>query len=534
MTKLLLSSALAVCLALPALAVQPAEGERLADDQSYTFRLSDAIRSADPHHNTDAEGSDILRQLFEGLFTEDDRGALQPGAATHYDLSDDRLTYTFHLRPDAKWSNGDPVTAGDFVFAWRRLADPATGSESARHLERMNIEHAAAVIKGDLQPQELGVSATDDHTLRVKLSTPTPQFPKMLIHSSTFPLNQKVIEAEGDAWTQPGKLVGNGAFILTGHELGTRITMQKNPAYRDADSVVLEHLTGLGITDTETALTLYKAGDLDRTTIPSDRVSQLSQEHPGQAVSLPVPCTYGFLINLGPKGPAPLKDIRVRQALSLAMQRETVVEQILQSGQRPAFTWTHWATEGFEMPAIAHPEWTREARLDRAKDLLAEAGYGPDNPLKLKLNYNTDEIHGLVAAAARQFYDEIGVELTPESLDWQTHSDRLQSGDFELARYAWCADYNEASGFLDFFGRQGRNYGHFLNADYDRLLADARTSENPDARYSEAESILVREVPVVPVYHYARTDLINPSIRGLPRENMTGGWYAKNIYSIAP
>ena len=227
MSRLLLTTALCLGIAAPAFAVQPAEGEKLAENQSYTFWLLDAIKTSDPHKNSDVEGSDIIRQLFEGLLNEDTTGAPIAGVATSFDLSDDKLTYTFHLRPEAKWSNGDPLTAQDFVYSWQRLANPETASEYAWFMELMNVQNATAVVKGEKPPAELGIKAVDDHTLTVTLTTPTPYFPKMVTHASTFPVNQKVVEAEGDAWTQPGKLVGNGAYVLTSRVLGVQGDIQR-------------------------------------------------------------------------------------------------------------------------------------------------------------------------------------------------------------------------------------------------------------------------------------------------------------------
>ena len=230
MMKLFTTTALLAALAMPALAVQPAEGEKLAQNQTYTYWLLDAIKSLDPAKNTDVEGSDVLRSLFEGLMNEDAKGAMIPGVAESFEESDDKLTYTFRLR-DAKWSNGDPVTAGDFVYAWRRVVDPETASEYAWFMELMNIVNATEIVKGEKSPEELGVEAIDDKTLEVTLTTPTPYFIKTLSHATTYPVPQKVIEAEGDNWTQPGKLVGNGAFVLESHNLGVDITLKKNPDY---------------------------------------------------------------------------------------------------------------------------------------------------------------------------------------------------------------------------------------------------------------------------------------------------------------
>ncbi|UXU80397.1 peptide ABC transporter substrate-binding protein [Paracoccus sp. SMMA_5_TC] len=532
MTRLFLTTALVAGLAMPAMAVQLGEGEKLAENQSYTFWLLDAIKTTDPHKDTDVAGSDVIRQLFEGLLNEDATGAPIPGVATGFDVSDDKLTYTFKLRPEAKWSNGDPVTANDFVYSWRRLADPATASEYAWFIELMNVENATAVVKGEKKPEELGVKALDDHTLEVKLTTPTPYFPKMVTHASTFPVNQKVVEAEGDSWTQPGKLVGNGAYVLTSHDLGVQISMEKSPTYWDADNVVMEKIKGLTVNDNNIALTRYQAGELDRVQIPAGQYPRLKQEFPDQAISIPYACTYAYLLNVGPKGPEALKDVRVRKALSYAMQRDIVVDQILQGGQKPAYNWTHWAIEGFEMPEIDYAGWSQAERLEKAKALLAEAGYGPDKPLKLTLQYNTDENHKKIAVAAQQFYKQLGIDLTLNNVEWKVHTDRMQAGDFEMARYAWCADYNEASTFLDYFRSTGMNCGKYSNPEFDKLMDESKTAENPNVQYTAAEKLLAEDMPLVPIYQYAKVDMIRDDIKGLPTENVMNDWYAKDIYRI--
>uniref|UniRef100_UPI00396CD17A peptide ABC transporter substrate-binding protein n=1 Tax=Paracoccus sp. TaxID=267 RepID=UPI00396CD17A len=225
MTKLFATTALLTALALPAYAVQPAEGETLAENQTYTFWLLDAIKSLDPAKNTDVEGSDALRQLFEGLMTEDASGEMLPGVAESHEVSDDLLTYTFKLR-DANWSNGQPVTAEDFVYAWQRVVRPETASEYAWYMELMNIENATAIIAGEMEPDKLGVRAIDDKTLEVTLSDPTPYFINTLSHTTTYPVPRAVVEELGDAWIQPANIVGNGAYTLASHNLGVEIVFQ--------------------------------------------------------------------------------------------------------------------------------------------------------------------------------------------------------------------------------------------------------------------------------------------------------------------
>ncbi|TRW96193.1 peptide ABC transporter substrate-binding protein [Paracoccus sp. M683] len=533
MTKFFATTALALALALPANAAQVAVGDTLADNQELSFWILDAIKSLDPQKNTDKTGSYVLAQLFEGLMNEDAKGAMVPGAAESYEVSEDGLTYTFKLR-DAKWSNGDPVTAGDFVYSWQRAVNPETASEYAWFMELMNIVNATAVVKGEMTPDQLGVKAVDDKTFQVTLSTPTPYFIKTLSHTTTFPVNQKVIEELGDNWTQPGNLVGNGAYTLQSHNLGVNAVVAKNDNYWDAANTIITQVDFITVNDQNVALTRYEAGELDWfNRLPAGQYPRLAEQYPDQASTSPQACSYAYIFNLSDKGPEALKDLRVRQALSLAMDRDVVVDRILQGGQKPAYYWTHWAIEGFEAPEIAMASMTQPERIEQAKALLAEAGYGPDNPLAITVQYNTSEDHKKIAVAAQQFWRGIGVNATLNNVEWKVHTDRLQNQDFEVARYAWCGDYNEASTFLDWFRTDGYNSGKWSNAEFDKLLADSKTSDNAADLYKQAEQILADEVPFVPVYHYANAQIVNADLRGVPYENVMENWYAKDMYRVA-
>ncbi|MCF7698070.1 peptide ABC transporter substrate-binding protein [Loktanella sp. M215] len=535
MRTFLASTAIAVGLAASAHAASVPDGVTLADEQTYTFWLLDAIKSMDPQINTDVEGSDILRNLFEGLYNEDGDGNLTPGVALDHTLSDDGLTYTFNLRDTAKWSNGEPVTAQDFVYSWRRLADPATASEYAWYMELMQVENAAAVIAGDMPTDQLGVKAIDDHTLEVKIITPLPYFPQMLVHGSTFPILQSVVEEFGDNWTQPGNLVGNGAYNLTEHQLGERVVMTKNDTYWDAENTVMETLTALTINDNNQALTRYLAGELDRVQIPAGQYPRLKEEYPDQAISTPYNCSYIYMLNVGEKGPEALKDKRVRQAMSFAIDRDVIVDRILQGGQKAAYNWTHWAIADFERPHIAYADDMDQAeRIAKAKELMQEAGYGPDNPLTLRLQYNTDDSHKKIAIAASQMLKAIGVNAELDNYEWKIHTDRMQNQDFDMARYAWCGDYNEASTYLDLMtSYSGHNNGQWFNDQYDKIMADSKTAADPQPLYKEAEALLADEMPIIPIYHYAKVDMINPVIKGLPQNNVQNTWYGKDLYRVA-
>ena len=537
MKRLMLSTILTLACSFPALADKhPVTGEELAANQAYSYWMLDSIKSIDPQLASSVEDSDVIRSLFEGLYNETSDGSLEPGVALSHMLSDDLTTYTFALRPEAKWSNGDPVTAGDFVYAWQRLVDPATASEYAWYMELMQVVNASEVIKGEKPVADLGVKALDDHTLEVKILAPLPYFPKMLTHPSVFPAPRATIEKFGADWTNPENIVGNGAYVLKEHVHGEKVVVEKSPTYWDAASVIMSPVTALTINDENAALTRYQAGELDRTSVPAGQYPRLKAEFPDQATSTPYSCSYIYMMNIAEgKGNPALKDVRVRTALSYALDRDIVVNNILQGGQVPAYSWTHWAMNGFKMPVIDYAGWTQAERDAKAVALLAEAGYGPDNPLKITLNYNTSEAHQKIAVAVQQMWKQkLGVDLTPQNFEWQVHTDKMLAGDFEMARYAWCADYNEASTFLDLFTTySGHNDGKFDNPDYDKLMKDAKTMADPNPNYAKAEEILAAEMPVIPIYHYAKVDMIKPDIKGLPTADVMQNWYAKELYRVA-
>lgn len=536
MKKHLLLSTLLVAVALPVWAdTNPRTGEELADNQAYTYRMLDSVKSLDPQLISSVEDSDVARGLFEGLFNEDGDGNLVPAGAVSFTVSDDKLTYTFKLRPESKWSDGTPVTAADYVYGWQRLVDPALASEYAYYLELAQVKNAAAITAGTTPASELGVKAVDDLTLEVTLDNPIPYFTKMLTNTSTFPAPKAAIEKFGADWTKPENIVTNGAYLLKDFVDGEKYVEEKNPAYWDAANVIMSPVTALVINDEDAALTRYQAGELDRTEVPSGQYPRLKEEFPAEAHSTPYACAYDYIINLADgKGNEALKDVRVRMALSYAVDRDVIVNNILQGGQTPAYSWTPPAINGYVMPDIDYSHWTQAERNDKAKALLAEAGFGPDHPLQLTLNYNTSDAHKKIAVAIQQMWKQtLGVELTPNNYEWKVHTDKLIAGDFDMARYAWCADYNEASTFLDLYASYSTNNdGKFANADYDKLLKDAKTMADPSANYTAAEQILAADMPVIPIYHYAKVDMVKPDLKGLPQHDVMQFWYAKDLYRV--
>lgn len=516
-------------------ATHPVTGETLATDQTFTYRDLDESPSIDPGIAEDSAGGDILRDLFEGLMNQAPDGSLEPGVATGFTASDDGLVYTFTLRDNAKWSNGDPVVAGDFEYAWKRAASPELASPYAWFIELMSLENAAEVIAGDMDPSELGVTAIDDLTLEVRITKPLPYFAQMTTHFTTFPVHKATVDAHGAEWTKPGNMVSNGAYVLSEHVPQEKLVRVRNDQYWDNDNTIIETVTSLVINDESVALTRYLAGELDRTDVPAGQFPRLAAEYPDQAVSVPLACSYYFNFNLTETGNPALQDVRVRKALSLALDRDVIVENVLAGGQKAAYTMTHWATAGFETPDLEIANMTQDERNAMAVELMAEAGFGPDNPLSVSYLYNTSDAHKSVAIAASQMWKQtLGVETELFNEEWQVFLETRGNQDYEMARGAWCADYNEASTFLDLMDSgSGYNDAKYNNPRVDELLEAAKTSENTQPLYTEVEQIIEADVPIMPVYHYAAVKMFAEDLEGWPYENFQQNWYSRDLYKIA-
>ena len=517
----------------PATGTHPVSGEALAEDQTFTYRLLDQFPTLDPQLNEDTSGFHVIRDLFEGLLSQDAAGNLVPGVATHYEASDGNTTYTFTLREDARWSNGDPVTAHDFVYAWRRAVDPATASPYGWYLELTEMVNAKAILAGEVEPAELGVQALDDHTLEVKLNTPLPYFPAMTTYATLFPAHRATIEAHGSDWTAPGNMVSNGAYTLGEVALNEYHTRVKNPRYWDAGNVIIEKVTGLVINDVNQALTRYRAGELDHLEpVPPGQYPALKEELPDQATSVPRLCSYYYAINHTDTANPALGDVRVRRALGMAIDREVIVDQVLKGGQWPAYNFTHRKTAGFVMPDIAYGSSSQAERDAQAVRLMSDAGV---EDLKLRLIYNTSESHKQIATVVTQMWKQkLGVETELANFEWKTYLGIRSNQEFDLARSGWCGDYNEASTFLDLLTTtHGANDGKYSNGRVDELMRASKTAQNPNEMYGEVERILAEDMAIIPIYHYANTFLLSADIKGWPYENVENNWYSKNLYRIA-
>ncbi|WP_330926198.1 peptide ABC transporter substrate-binding protein [Candidatus Sororendozoicomonas aggregata] len=507
-------------------------GTTLAKEQTLVRGNGTEPASLDPQKVEGVPGSNVLVDLFEGLITQDSNGNVIPGQAESWTVSDDNKLFTFKIRDTAKWSNGDPVTAHDFVYAFQRAVDPETASRYAWYMEIPTIINASAIIRGEKPVDTLGVRAVDDKTFQVKLEKPVPYFIKMLAHTTMFPVHQKTIEKYGDDWTKPGNMVSNGAYTLKEWTVNERIVLERNPNYWNDKETVINQVTYLPITSQTAELNRYKAGEVDMTsTIPLEHYKSLKESIPEEIKTTPYLGTYYYEFNTQKP---PFDDARVRKALSYAIDRNAITQYVLGQGQLPAFTMTPSSVSGFTPPDLPYSHLSQSELNAKAKKLLEEAGYSQSNPLKVTLLYNTLDSHKKIAIAISQMWKPLGVQVTLENKEWKTYLDSKDEGDFEVARGGWIGDYNEASSMLDLkTSTHGQNDGKYSSKEFDAIMAKSRTVTSDEERaelYKQAEEILAKDMPLAPIYQYVTSRLVKPEVGGYPMNNVEDNIYTRELY----
>lgn len=491
--------------------------------------------SLDPHKVRSVQAGGVLRDIGEGLLSYSAGGELVPGVAESWKPSADGLTYTFTLRDDARWSNGDPVTADQFVFSLRRLVTPATGAFYAELVE--NIENAPEILAGQKPPADLGVEAPGPHTLVIRLSQPTPYLLSLLALPSTFPVHPPTLKKYGDAFTRPGNLVSNGAYKLDAWQPGSEVKLSRNPYYWNDAATSIDEVQYLVLVDENTQLNRFRAGELDVTdTVPPKNIEDLRTEFGDQLHIAPYLGVYFYGFNLTKP---PFKDNpALRQALSMAIDRDAIVTSVTRRGELPAYSWVPPGVEHYEPRQFTYAGRTQDERDEMARRLYQEAGYGPNNPLHIELRYPMNDTENLIAVAVQQmWHDVLGVETDLIGEEFATLLADIRARQVtQVFRSSWIGDYNDAHTFLGIMETDNpANQPAYESARFDSLMKQAAAQTDPDHReyfLEEAERELLADHPVIPLYFYVSKHLVASRVRGW-QDNVLDYHYSQQL-SLAP
>lgn len=471
----------------------------------------------DPHLSVGVSEYSIQLDIFEGLVSYSAKGEIVPGAAQSWEISQDGKTYIFNLRENGKWSNGQKVVAEDFVYSLARALDPKTAAEYAPILDV--IVGAEAFRKGtDKNFASVGVKALSPLKLEVKLNNSTPYFLGMLRHNIAMPVHKPTVEKFGDKWTRPGNLVGNGAFALKTWTPNNSIVLSKNPHYWDNGKTKVDQVIYYPHEYTTEELKKFRAGELHATyDVPADQMQWLEENMKDELRNTPYVGVYYFAVNLTKEPFGKSKELR--RALSLAIDREIMVEKVTKSDELPAYSYVP-QMDGYQIQEADFKSWPQDKKNEEAKKLLAAAGYGPDKPLVAEILYNTSENNKKIAIAAAVMWKKaLGVETILVNQEWKVYLESRFQKNYQLARTSWVADYLDPINFLDQFTSDAgdRNILGYNNPAYDNLIKESHTIADQAKRMKvleQAERLLVDDVVLIPIYHYTTQHMVSKKVTG--------------------
>jgi len=489
----------------------------LAEDQTVIRGNGEEPQTLDPHQAESVPSANILRDLFEGLTTEAPAGDIIPGAAIRWNISRDARTYTFYLRRDMLWSNGDPLTADDFVFSLRRAASPATASPSATML--LPIQNAREVLANELPLEDLGIALLDKYTLQITLTGPTPYFLGLLTHPVAYPVNRRNLEEFGDEFSRPDKLVSNGAYVLRDWKHRVSIELEKNPLYREAENTIVDRVIFMPIEDVSVEVTQFRSGALDWTNeVPNNQFAWLQRNYPDELVISPWMGSYFFGFNLEVE--PFVQNPELRQALLFAIDRQIITDKVTQFGEQPSFALVPPGIEDYIPFVPEYADWTQEQRNEEARRLYELVGYSHENPLRTEIRYNSSENHKKIALAVASMWKQVlGVNTSLVNEEFRVFlQNRQQKVITQVFRAGWISDYNDPYSFLELFRTgDGRNDYGYSNSIFDAVLDEVAT-ERIRARRSrlmfEAERILLSDFAVIPIYSYVTKRLVDQHLKG--------------------
>ncbi|MEO1203761.1 MAG: peptide ABC transporter substrate-binding protein [Pseudomonadota bacterium] len=487
--------------------------------------LSSDPESLDPQKARSVQAASVVRDIGEGLTSYSPSGELVPGAAASWTVSDDGLEYTFALREGLLWSDGEPLTAAHFVHGFRRLVDPAVGAFYSQ--TATDIVNASAIIAGDAEPESLGVEALDDRTLRIQLEQRVPYLLALVSHPSMFPARPDQ-DASG---SRPG--VFNGAYTVAEWQPGSLVRLERNENYWDAANTAIEVVNFYIITEEAAELNRYRAGELDVTNnVPP---SLFIDPEPALMPDLHVASYLGVYYYGFNMTKPPFKDNpELRQALSMAIDRERLVEQVTRRGEQPAYSFVPPGVYNYESVQLPYASLSRDQRNAAARRMLAAAGYGPDNPLTIEVRYNTSDTNRRIAVAIQAMWNEVvGVEAVLINEEFQVMLSNINAREItQVFRSSWIGDYNDAQTFLGTMeSKSSSNLPGYSNPDYDDLMERAAGQTDLDARrlyLEEAERVLLNDHAIIPLYFYVSKHLVSPKVSGW-QDNVLDYHYSRHL-----
>ena len=485
--------------------------------------------SLDIHKSNSTEAGHVQRDLGEGLVGYTPGGELVPAVAESWTISDDGRVYRFRLRSDARWSNGDPLTAEDFVYSYHRLVDPATAALYTQSIE--SVANAPAILRGEADIAELGLAADGPQALVITLEQPTPYFLSLLAHPSMFPVHRGAVETHGDRYSRPGNLVTNGAYRLADWQLGSYIEIERNEHYWDNANTAIDRVRHYVTPEPMVELNRYRAGELHITrTIPPEMFDEMKDERPGEVRVSPALGVYFYGFNL--TDPVFANNTKLREALSMAIDRENIVK-ITGRGEKVAYSWVPPGTSNFDAQEYPWADLLVEERHRRARQLFEEAGFGPDNLPDIEIRYNTHETHQQIAAAVQAMWRTVlGVEAQLVNEDFQVLLSNVQEKNTSVFRLNWNGDYNDAQNFLTMFESDtATNFFGYSDAEFDGLMDTAAAQTNPDRRklyLEEAERRMLLDYPAIPIYFYINRSMVSPAVDGWG-DNVLNYHYSRHL-----
>ena len=522
---------LASAFALSSAAAPIPPGVQLHATQTLIRNNGSEPETLDPALAESVGANNLTRDLFEGLTGNDADGKTVPGVAESWKQTD-ATTWVFKLRKNAKWSNGDAVTADDFVFGIRRFVDPKTASTYAATFG-IFLLNGPAVVKGSKPPGDIGVKALDKYTLEVKTAFPVTFLPELMSNTNLGPVHRAALEKHGKDWTKPGNLISNGAYQLKEWQVNNRVVIEKNPQYWDAANVQLTRVTYLPVEDGYADVKLYESGENEWVyQLPPGTYDKYKAQYPKEIRNAPM---IGLRYYSYQTQDAAFKDVRVRKALSMVMDRDILAQRVTADGQAPAYSVMVAGTNGADVTPYEWATWPMEKRVAEAKSLLQQAGVKPGS--KFSFSYNTSEYHKKMAVfAASEWKTKLGLNIETESMEFKVLLKKRHDGTFQMARNGWLADYNDATTFLALIRCDSDQNNNFnCNRQAEELIIQGSNSTDAAKRrtlLTQASKMIMDDYPIIPLLQYSLPRLVKSYVGGYSLKNAQDRFRSKDLYII--